>query len=341
MFGSAEKHLSRRELVSCMELGKILTAELDPDRLFALIMGKLSDMIPAGIWSLLLVDRDTGDLFFKLSVDLNTETMRDIRISPGQGVAGRAAQMKQPIVIRDVKACQFFDNRVDIISGVETRSVLCVPLIFGNECVGVIEAINPRDTSGKTLALLYYIAEYAAIAVENTRRYQYIQALSDTDNLTGLYNTRYLYRTLATLLERGKARREDFGLIFMDLDNFKKIVDTFGHLNGSQAIQEVASTIRESLEPPSFGVSYGGDEFVAVLPGLSKAESIAKADEIRKAIQRTVYLANRGLHVKLSASFGVASYPEDATNISRLLLIADKAMFNVKGRGKDGVGTEI
>lgn len=341
MLEYTEKHLSRRELVSCMELGKALTAELEPDRLFAVIMGKLSALIPADIWSLLLVERETEELFFKLSADLHVDAVRDIRIKPGQGVAGHAAKMKRPLVVHDVKTCPYFDNRVDMISGVMTKSILCIPLIFGNECVGVIEAINPRNTSGKTLALLYYIAEYAAIAVENTRRYQQIQKLSDIDNLTGLYNTRYFYRWLTELLEKGKTKSEQFGLIFMDLDNFKKVVDTYGHLNGSQAIQEVASTIREVLSPPSFGVSYGGDEFVAVLPQFTKAESIAKAEELRKVMQRTVYLTNRGLHVNLSASFGVAAYPEDATNITRLLSIADKAMFNVKGSGKNGVGTDI
>jgi diguanylate cyclase (GGDEF)-like protein len=308
MYG--EMHLSKRELRSCMELGKTLTSELDPNKLFSTILGKLSEMIPADIWSLLLLDPDSGDLRFRLSVDLDMDDIKDIRIKLGQGK----------------------------ISGKKTTSVMCVPLIFGDQVVGVIETINPRKTSKKALSLLMFIADYAAIAVENTRRYQRIQSLANRDNLTGLYNTRYLYHKLTLMFEESKCSSKPFALIFMDLDNFKRVVDAHGHLNGSQAIQEVAATIRDSLAEPAFGVSYGGDEFVVVLPGYTKDRAKAKAEEIRSLMDHTVYLSNKGINISLRASFGVAAYPEDATNITRLLSVADRAMFNIKDGGKNGVG---
>jgi diguanylate cyclase (GGDEF)-like protein len=337
MYG--EMHLSRRELRSCMDLGKALTSELDQNRLFGTILKKLSDLIPADIWSLMLVERERNELVFKLSVDLNIEEVKDIRINMGQGIAGQVALTQTPMVVEDVKTCNYFNDQIDRMSGKVTRSVMCVPLIFGNQTVGVIEAINPFKTSKKALSLLMFVADYAAIAVENTRRYQYIQALAHKDNLTGLYNTRYLYDKLAELFENSKNSGTPLGLIFMDLDNFKKTVDAHGHLNGSQAIQEVAHTIKDCLSEPSFGVSYGGDEFVIVLPRHDKKSTILKAEEIRSMMEKTVYLSNRGLAVRLSASFGVASYPEDASNITRLLSIADKAMFSIKDRGKNAVGT--
>ncbi|MBN2159985.1 MAG: sensor domain-containing diguanylate cyclase [Spirochaetes bacterium] len=335
----SEKHLSRRELRSCMDLGKALTSELDANQLFRTILRKLSDMIPADIWSLLLVDRDTSDLRFKLSVDLNMEEVKDIVIKRGQGIAGQVALMKKPMVVEDVKTCRYFNDEVDRISGKVTKAVMCVPLIFGSQTVGVIEAINPYRTTKKALSILMFIADYAAIAVENTRRYQYIQSIANKDNLTGLYNTRYLYQKLTDLFESSRVSGEPFGLIFMDLDNFKKVVDKYGHLFGSQAIQEVAATIRDALAEPAFGVSYGGDEFVAVLPGYNKEETIKMAEKIRSMMAKTAYLSNKGENVRLSASFGVAEYPDDATNITRLLSVADRAMFKIKDKGKNAVGT--
>lgn len=337
MYG--EQHLSRRELRSCMDLGKALTSELDSNKLFATILGKLSDMIPADIWSLLLLDRDTNRLRFKLSVDLKMEAVKDISIKIGQGIAGQVALSQKPMVVEDVKTSKYFDDQIDRLSGTITQSVMCVPLVFGTRTVGVIEAINPYKTTKKALSLLMFVADYAAIAVENTRQYQYIQSLAIKDNLTGLFNTRYLYQTLGELFNSGKKSGAPFALIFMDLDNFKKVVDTHGHLNGSQAIQEVAGTIRDSLMEPAFGVSYGGDEFVVVLPGYDKRIAIAKAEEIRTLMNKTIYLSIKGISINVSASFGVAAYPEDATNITRLLSIADKAMFNIKDKGKNAVGT--
>jgi diguanylate cyclase (GGDEF)-like protein len=89
---------------------------------------------------------------------------------------------------------------------------------------------------------------------------------------------------------------------------------------------------------PAFGVSYGGDEFVVVLPGMGKRQALHKAEEIRQTLSQTSFLTNRGLQVQLQASFGVATYPEDATDRTGLLALADQAMFNVKRRGKNAVG---
>ncbi|MFZ7127226.1 MAG: sensor domain-containing diguanylate cyclase [Desulfobacterales bacterium] len=161
--------------------------------------------------------------------------------------------------------------------------------------------------------------------------------LSLKDSLTGLYNTRHLYAALDTLTFESRTEGTPFSLVFMDMDNFKQTVDRYGHLNGSRALQEVAGTIRDCLQPPAFGVAYGGDEFVMVLPGLRKPQARKLAERVKARMKASTYLAAAGHHVKLSASFGVASCPEDGDNRTLLLALADQAMFRVKAGGKDGV----
>jgi diguanylate cyclase (GGDEF)-like protein/PAS domain S-box-containing protein len=163
--------------------------------------------------------------------------------------------------------------------------------------------------------------------------------LSLRDNLTGLYNTRYLYEALDEIVAQSRHSGKPFSLIFMDMDNFKRVVDTYGHLNGSQALREVARTIRSAIKKPCFGVAYGGDEFVVVLPGFDKARATSKVEFIRAKMRRTIYLTDSGLAVRLSASFGLASYPEDAKDVIGLLGRADKALFRVKQTGKGLIGT--
>jgi len=162
--------------------------------------------------------------------------------------------------------------------------------------------------------------------------------LSLRDNLTGLFNTRYLYQALEGLFEENRTSEGPFSLIFMDMDNFKHVVDTHGHLNGSQALREVARTIRSAIKKPCFGVAYGGDEFVVVLPGFDKNRAKSKAESIRTKMKRTTYLTDSGLAVRLSASFGLASYPDDAADSKSLLARADKALFRVKQTGKGCIG---
>jgi diguanylate cyclase (GGDEF)-like protein len=333
------KTLTARELLSCMELGKTLTSELHSKELFGKILNKVSELLPAENWSLLLVDEAKGELRFEVSVDLDLEQVKDVRLRLGQGIAGKVALEQKPLVIEDVAQCEFFSGQVDQISGCATQSIVCVPLVFGGRTVGVIEVVNPKNRKDDPLPLLSLIADYAAIAVENMRRYREIQNLAIHDDLTGLYNTRHLYRVLGSLVRTAEESQDPFSLIFMDIDHFKKVVDTYGHLKGSQAIQEVARTIRECLVEPAFGVAYGGDEFVAVLQRFDKAQALKKAEEIRSRVKQTVYLANHGHQVSLSASFGIATFPDDATDVAGLLALADRAMFDVKETGKDAIKT--
>ncbi len=172
-------------------------------------------------------------------------------------------------------------------------------------------------------------AEEALRASEERYRF-----LAVHDNLTQLFNTRYLYDQLPALLtpEAGAC-----ALIFADLDHFKQVVDTYGHLNGSRVIQEVAETIRRSIAAPAFAVAYAGDEFVIVLPGASRHAGTAAAAKIRARLEAHEFLTEYGQPVRLSASFGVAAYPEDAADMHGLLAAADQALFAAKARGRNTV----
>jgi diguanylate cyclase (GGDEF)-like protein len=176
-------------------------------------------------------------------------------------------------------------------------------------------------------------AEEALRASEKNFREQAMR-----DILTGLYNRRYLYRSLAELIEAGKNTRSQLSLIFLDLDFFKNVVDAHGHLNGSQAIREVAATIQESIIEPAYAVAYAGDEFVVVLPGFDTDQAVAAALKIQSRIKNSVYLHGQGLAVKLQASFGVATFPDHAADLNGLLASADRALFGVKANGKSAVG---
>ncbi|MGD8991439.1 MAG: GGDEF domain-containing protein [Desulfobacterales bacterium] len=157
------------------------------------------------------------------------------------------------------------------------------------------------------------------------------------DNLTGLYNTRHLYHDLDQLIKKSASTGRVFSLVFMDIDNFKQVVDTHGHLNASKALQEIAATIKKNLQSPAYGVAYGGDEFVLVLPEFDKQKALDMAETIRQRIKQTIYLQKVGLNVHVSSSMGVSTFPDDADTLTDLLALADQSMFSVKERGKDSV----
>ena len=159
------------------------------------------------------------------------------------------------------------------------------------------------------------------------------------DNLTGLYNRRYLYQSLTDLVDRATLNQSVISVIFMDLDNFKGIVDTYGHLNGSRAIKEVGLAIQETLEPPAYAVAYAGDEFVVVLPDFDSSQAVAQARRIQAWIRDRVFLSAHGLDVHIESSFGIATFPNDAGDMTNLLAAADQALFEAKGDGKNKIKT--
>ena len=222
----SERHLSKSELRSCMDLGKALTSELDPDRLFNVILSKLANLVPADVLALLLFVRNDSCLQLASSIGLRVESGETIRIARGEQIAGRVAHTGVPEALESSKQSLIREAWLEELVGHATKSVICAPLIFGNRILGVIEAFNVHRNLRKALSIMMFVADYAAIAVENTRRYQEIQDLANRDNLTGLYNTRYLYTALESLCEEHKNSRSPFSLIFMDLDNFKQTVDT-------------------------------------------------------------------------------------------------------------------
>jgi diguanylate cyclase (GGDEF)-like protein len=158
--------------------------------------------------------------------------------------------------------------------------------------------------------------------------------LSEHDNLTGLFNRRYLYDTLETLIGVSSG---PCSLLFMDLDQFKSVVDRYGHLHGSRAIQEVARVIQACIPEPGFAVAYAGDEFVIVLPTLSKAQAMVTAGEVQAQIRAHTFLTDVELTVRMTASLGVATYPEDAADMRTLLAVADRALFDAKETGRNQV----
>jgi len=235
------------------------------------------------------------------------------------------------------------DESASIIKGFDAGAMdYVVKPFYGAELLARVRTHLELSHSRKALKdmnerLIHEIEERKKIEQELRASKEKYQYMAEHDNLTGLFNTRYLYQRLNQMISDDLADEMPFSLIFMDIDNFKHVVDTYGHLNGSRVIQEVAQTIQSTLLKPAFAVAYAGDEFIIVLPGCDRNEGKVKAETIRERMRSTIYLSQKNFAIHLSASFGISTYPHDTTDLTRLLSIADQAMFDVKAHGKDAV----
>ena len=327
-------------LLATIEFSKALVSAYDMETLLTAILERIKAIIPALNWSLLLIDPQTQELYFAVVVGLAPDAVKNIRLHPGEGIAGAVALTGQPIFIPDVNQDPRFAARVDTLTGFETRSIIALPLIIRGKVIGVFEVINvaeERFFREKYLPHLTILADYVAIAVDNVRNLQKLEARTFIDEVTGFYNTRYLIHELDRLLPQLQEQGESFAVAFLDLDNFKTVVDGYGHLRGSKMLAQVARVINDVLGPNDSLVRYGGDEFIILMPRRSRADALEITRRLRLHLNQTGFLQDEGLEIKVTASYGIASVPDDARDREQLLLIADRAMFGSKGRGRDRI----
>jgi diguanylate cyclase (GGDEF)-like protein len=325
-------------LLATIEFSKALVSAYDMETLLSAVLGRIKAIMPARNWSLLLIDPQTKELYFAVVEGLAPETVKDIRLQPGEGIAGTVAQTGKPIFIPNVDQDPRFAARVDAQTGFDTRSIIALPLLVRGEVIGVFEVINVEDEKffrEKYLPHLTILADYVAIAVDNVHNLQKLEARTFIDEVTGFYNTRYLIHELDRLIPQLLEQGEPFSVVFLDLDNFKTVVDTHGHLRGTRVLAQVARVINEALGPDDALVRYGGDEFIILMPRRTQLGALEITRRLRQAINQNAYLQDEGLAIKVTASYGIASLPDDARDREQLLLIADRAMFGSKSRGRD------
>jgi diguanylate cyclase (GGDEF)-like protein len=317
-----------------LDIVRGVNATLEPQKIAEVIVERAATWVPAPCWAVV-----SADLSGQLSV------LADRGLTPDMGsavyaIATWVMQRNQEFVTADLTR----DARV---SDPAVGAVVAFPLSCRGRRVGALVALDRQPSAreprmaASMLRAVRILLEPASVALDNALLLKRAEALSVTDDLTHLYNSRYLNLVLRRETKRASRSGRPLSLLFIDLDGFKAVNDTHGHLFGSRALVEAAAVIRSSARETDVVSRFGGDEFAIILPDTGGEGAFAVGARVRDRIAAHTFLAGDRLDVHLTASVGVATLPDVAASAEELVQAADKAMYQVKDSGKNGIQAAI
>lgn len=340
-------HLLEGSLASSlMALTNTLLSAESKEELYKNLLETAADLVGAARGSIMLVDKSGQRLQIGFSKGMAEGLAQTITVKVGEGIAGKVASNGLPLLIDDIEK----DPRVAISNRprFRTKSLLCMPLKLKDRTIGVINLSDKKNMKAFTEADMNFLASFANLAslmVERTwtmERYSTLEHLSITDPLTGLYNRRFMKNRLEEEISRSTRHGLNISVIFLDLDFFKSYNDYCGHLAGDRALQKTADILKAMVRDMDIVIRYGGEEFCIILPDTAKKEAVVVAERIRQKIEKESFPGEENLPLgRLTASFGIASFPEDGHTCTTLVHSADMAMYRAKSEGRNRIAPGI
>lgn len=225
----------------------------------------------------------------------------------------------------------------------KTNDLVIMPLKAKDKVNGLIVADNlftQKPISQDDLKIFLMLADQAGLAIENSQLYELIMHKSHTDSITGLWNHGFFQNKLSEELEDAKIYKAPLSLLIMDIDDFKKLNDTYGHQNGDILLKEIAQILQNASRENDYVCRYGGEEFSIILPKTSKEQAFTIAERLRQKIEQHLFPKfSSDKNLRITLSIGLATFPGDAQNKIDLISKADKAMYIAKFAGKNQTST--
>ena len=324
---------AHREIYALYELAQSMGTTLGVTETMDHIASKLSRVVPFSACALFLYSDEDDSVVCRFASGTDAELLQQLVLKSGQGLTGWVSRNRRPVINARPSADL---HAAGIMQRTSLESALVCPLVSGNALIGTLAVYHTADAfyCDDHRRLLDRVCEQASAVIRNAIVFDQTHEASLTDPLTGLPNTRFMFRHLARELARTSRLGAEVSLVVLDLNGFKDINDTYGHHAGDRALREVAGVLRGSVRPYDVCARYAGDEFIIVLSGCGREEAEHKQRELQRCVERIVFEPVAGTQIPLSISAGAAVFPHDGETYEMLLATADSRMYRDKSSRK-------
>lgn len=323
------------QLTLIFDINKTITSILDLDKLLKKsteLIQKAFDYYFVGI----ALEEGSSVILKGFSAKEDIEPEKEVQ--KGEGLVGEVLKEQEMIICQNTEKEKSFKDFSD-----KFKSEMVVPIKKGKKLIGITVIGSPLKYAfnKEEAKIIKEVSYQLGIAIDNARLYEKIRLATITDELTGLYNSRYCNEYLPSIVEEWNKSEKKGAVIFMDLDYFKNVNDSYNHLIGSKVLRLVGKEIKSKIgEGDHVGIRYGGDEYVIVLRRVDLKGAIEFVKMLKDSISKKKFCIKdeeKTIEVKINASFGIACYPTDSENFYDLLRLSDLAMYFVKGRGRNNI----
>jgi diguanylate cyclase (GGDEF)-like protein len=327
---------ARNVAEALQEAGLALSSTLDHEEMSTMVLQLVQRVIPF----------DAGAFLVAEGAELRLAGIQGIGggkdlIGQGYPVEGcqlcnLVAQHRRPLITESIRR---EDILIPMPEDFDIRSYLGVPIVFQGHVTGLL-ALYSREAShfkAGDIRVAELFANQAAIALQNARLFQQMSTAAVTDTLTGLSNRRHFFSQAEKEFERARRYGRPLSLIMLDIDNFKAVNDTHGHLIGDQVLRVLAGAVSKTIRATDYICRFGGDEFLILMPESGHGQALAMAERLRQKISTEMVVVTAKGSLTLTISLGVASLKDGEETLEKLVGRADAAMYEAKAAGRDKV----